>query len=76
MDWINYLDFEEVGVEVSFYKIELIPKMLKIIMKGEHWLPWKQQLFTKKSVDLKSAILWKLGNGLSKLHRWSWQASC
>lgn len=36
MDWINYLDFEEVGVEVSFYKIELIPKMLKIIMKGEH----------------------------------------
>lgn len=73
MDWINYLDFEEVFVEVSFYKTELIPKMLKIIMKGEHWLSWNQQLFTKKSVDLKSAILWKLGNALFKLHRWSWQ---
>lgn len=33
MDWINYLDFEEVGVEVSFYKTDLIHKMLKIVMK-------------------------------------------
>ena len=73
MDCFDYLDFEEIGMEVSFYKPELIPKMLKIIMKGEQWLFWNQQLFTKSSVDLKSTILWKLGNALSKLHRWSWQ---
>jgi len=35
MDCFDYLDFEEIGMEVSFYKPELIPKMLKIIMKGE-----------------------------------------
>lgn len=57
MDLINYLDFKEVDVDVSFYKPQLIPKMLKIIMKREHWPSWNQQQFTMKSVVLKSAIL-------------------